>query len=122
MNAFKTSAFVISMVLVTLSARAAEPNTLTVKEKRQGWILLFDGTTMNGWRGAYRDSLPTQGWTVRDGQLIVQESGGRCVSLPRMAWKKFCMCSVDMSPPPPNCVPPSFPTDWFRLSSLPLRS
>jgi hypothetical protein len=77
MNAFNTSVAVIGMVLVTLSAQAAEPNTLTEKEKHKGWILLFDGTTMNGWRGAYRDSLPTQGWSVRDGQLIVQESGGR---------------------------------------------
>lgn len=51
-------------------------NTLTDKEKKDGWILLFDGKTMNGWRGAYRDSLPEKGWTVRDGTLMVQASGG----------------------------------------------
>ena len=54
----------------------AEPNSLTDKEKREGWRLLFDGKTMNGWRGAYMDSLPKKGWEVRDGMLIVKESGG----------------------------------------------
>jgi hypothetical protein len=52
------------------------PNTLSREEKQQGWKLLFDGTTMNGWRGAYLDSLPAKGWQVKDGILIVQASGG----------------------------------------------
>ena len=52
------------------------PNTLTQREQNNGWRLLFDGTTMNGWRGAYLDSLPAKGWEVRDGMLIVQASGG----------------------------------------------
>ena len=52
------------------------PNTLSVEEKAEGWRLLFDGKTMDGWRGAYRDSLPGRGWEVRDGMLIVDESGG----------------------------------------------
>lgn len=54
----------------------AQPNTLTDKEKQEGWKLLFDGKTMNGWRGAYMDSLPKKGWMVQDGMLIVKESGG----------------------------------------------
>ncbi|MCX6144274.1 MAG: DUF1080 domain-containing protein [Ignavibacteriales bacterium] len=54
----------------------AEPNTLTSKEISKGWKLLFDGKTMNGWRGAYMDSLPKKGWEVRKGMLIVNESGG----------------------------------------------
>lgn len=52
------------------------PNTLTQQEKAKGWRLLFDGTSMAGWRGAYLDSLPARGWDVRDGMLIVQASGG----------------------------------------------
>ena len=52
------------------------PNTLTREEIRDGWHLLFDGKTMDGWRGAYMDSLPTKGWKVEDGMLIVQASGG----------------------------------------------
>ena len=52
------------------------PNTLSREEKEGGWKLLFDGRTMNGWRGAYLDSLPAKGWEVKDGMLVVQASGG----------------------------------------------
>ena len=54
----------------------AAPNTLTAAEVNAGWKLLFDGKTMNGWRGAYMKGLPGRGWEVRDGMLIVLESGG----------------------------------------------
>jgi hypothetical protein len=54
----------------------ARPNTLTPLEKKEGWKLLFDGKTMKGWRGAYLTGLPKRGWSVRDGMLIVRESGG----------------------------------------------
>jgi hypothetical protein len=52
------------------------PNTLSRKEKQAGWKLLFDGKTMEGWRGAYLDSLPAKGWEVKEGVLMVQASGG----------------------------------------------
>ncbi len=54
----------------------ARPNTLTAAEVKDGWRLLFDGKTMNGWRGAYLETLPARGWEVRDGVLCVKESGG----------------------------------------------
>jgi len=71
----------IVMVCCIPSCRRAprpdiRPNTLTAEEKAEGWRLLFDGRTMAGWRGAYRDSLPDRGWEVRDGMLVVNESGG----------------------------------------------
>lgn len=52
------------------------PNTLTAKEKKEGWKLLFDGKTTNGWRGAYKESFPPKGWTVADGMLTIQKSNG----------------------------------------------
>ena len=51
-------------------------NALSREQVQAGWRLLFDGKTMNGWRGAYLDTLPAKGWEVRDGMLIVQQSGG----------------------------------------------
>jgi len=52
------------------------PNYLTDLEKADGWKLLFDGKTTNGWRGAHKENFPEHGWTVKDGQLIVQKSDG----------------------------------------------
>jgi hypothetical protein len=77
----KVIRLIVLMLAVLLTANAQtsgneRPNTLTPKEMKDGWKLLFDGKTMNGWRGAYMDSLPRKGWAVRDGMLIVQESGG----------------------------------------------
>ncbi|MFO7924216.1 MAG: DUF1080 domain-containing protein [Bacteroidales bacterium] len=46
-------------------------NKLTDKEKEEGWKLLFDGTTGNGWRGACKDDFPAEGWKIEDGILTV---------------------------------------------------
>ena len=52
------------------------PNTLSERERREGWRLLWDGRTTAGWRGATSDSFPAKGWTMRDGVLAVQAGGG----------------------------------------------
>jgi len=51
-------------------------NTLTVLEKKQGWQMLWDGETTNGWRGAKLTTFPTKGWVIENGELIVESSGG----------------------------------------------
>lgn len=51
-------------------------NTLTPAEQAEGWRLLFDGRSTAGWRNAHGDSFPEKGWEVRNGELIVLESGG----------------------------------------------
>lgn len=51
-------------------------NYLTDAEKADGWNLLFDGKTTNGWRGAHKEAFPDHGWKVENGQLIVLKSGG----------------------------------------------
>ena len=52
------------------------PNSLTEKEKAQGWTLLWDGKTTEGWRGAHKETFPEGGWEIKDGELRVLESGG----------------------------------------------
>jgi hypothetical protein len=52
------------------------PNHLSPQERAQGWELLFDGKTTQGWRGAHKDQFPTKGWKVENGELIVLSSGG----------------------------------------------
>ena len=51
-------------------------NELTPLQKEQGWKLLWDGRTTQGWRGARLDHFPGHGWKIEDGILTVEPSGG----------------------------------------------
>ncbi len=51
-------------------------NQLTSLEKRQGWRLLWDGHTNNGWRGAKLDKFPEKGWEIKEGVLTVLATDG----------------------------------------------
>ena len=53
------------------------PNTLIPYEKINGWKLLFDGRTNNGWTGAYKNTFPEKGWTIHNGSLNVEDSKGQ---------------------------------------------
>jgi hypothetical protein len=59
----------------------APPNTLSTAEQREGWRLLFDGRTFNGWRGLGYDSVPTAHWKVENGAIRKIPTG----QVPRMA-------------------------------------
>lgn len=69
----------LSGLLLSLLAfeKPQTPNTLTAKEKKDGWKLLFDGKTTTGWRGAYKDKFPDKGWNVGNGMLTIQQSDGK---------------------------------------------
>ena len=69
-------AFLLLLLLSIPQLTRAQHNSLNRKEKKQGWILLFDGTTTSGWKGAFLDSFPAKGWVIENGELIVQPSGG----------------------------------------------
>ncbi len=45
--------------------QAPKPNTLTEKEKAEGWKLLFDGKTLTGWRN-YNKQTIGKAWKVND--------------------------------------------------------
>jgi hypothetical protein len=47
-----------------------KPNTLTPQEAKQGFQLLFDGTSLKHFKGVSKDALPQGAWIVRDGQII----------------------------------------------------
>lgn len=48
----------------------SEPNMLTSKEKNNGWELLFDGKTTNGWH-TYNKNFVTKNWNVVDGAIVL---------------------------------------------------
>ena len=56
-------AFVIGAVALACLAEPAmaDPNTLTAAEQAAGWKLLFDGKSMDAWRGYQK---PASDWKV----------------------------------------------------------
>ncbi|MSU40740.1 MAG: DUF1080 domain-containing protein [Pedosphaera sp.] len=58
-------------MLVASTIFAADHNTLTEAEKREGWLLLFDGKDFNAhWRNIGKDRVAPNGWVAKDGSLI----------------------------------------------------
>ena len=71
---------VLCAVAISAHAQAGGPNHLTRAERSAGWRLLFDGSTLNGWRGLGYDSVPTAHWKVDNGAIRKLASG----SVPKM--------------------------------------
>ncbi len=55
-------------------------NKLSDREIRDGWKLLFNGSTPEGWMNARTKSFPESGWEIKDGMLSINpatmERGG----------------------------------------------
>jgi hypothetical protein len=54
---------------------SAEPNTLTAQEESEGWRLLFDGESVDGWRNYGKSTFPEGGWVIEDGTLHLKGHG-----------------------------------------------
>ncbi len=57
---------VVLAVLFTGNLQAQ--NTLTEEEKKDGFVLLFDGKTSDGWRGYKKDVFPDR-WLIEEGTI-----------------------------------------------------
>ncbi len=62
-------------VLICFSFAFAQLPTLSKKEKKQGWILLFDGQSAAGWKSYKGGPFPTKGWVIENGVLSVDPAG-----------------------------------------------
>jgi len=63
--------FILAVGALTMTTGAQTPadNTLTAAEQKAGWKLLFDGKTIDQWRGFKMETLPP-GWTIEAGGLV----------------------------------------------------
>ena len=77
---------VLGMVAVMMGATAlfgneaccAAVNTITEQERQEGWRLLWDGKSGDGWRSIKNENFPAKGWEIANGELTVlpKNAGG----------------------------------------------
>jgi hypothetical protein len=59
----------LSLVAFAAALYGQQPNTLSRAEKAAGWILLFDGKTMQGWEDPSKKNPPGDAWSIEGGAL-----------------------------------------------------
>jgi hypothetical protein len=52
---------------------AQQLNTLTLKEKNEGWQLLFDGKNLKGWH-SYLEKNPGKAWQIQNGTIMLNKN------------------------------------------------
>ncbi len=54
----------------------SQPNVLSKKEKKQGWVLLFDGKSKTGWH-TWKKQEAAANWVIEDGALKYDPTLGK---------------------------------------------
>ena len=69
---------IISILTISLplSSHAQKPNKLTGKEKKAGWVLLFNGKDFAGWRQCNGTGMP-KNWIIEDNAMKVFTGEGK---------------------------------------------
>lgn len=63
-------------ISVMLSSCGEKVNKLTSKEKKDGWVLLFNGKDFSGWRQCNGTTMPLN-WTIEDNAMKVFTGEGK---------------------------------------------
>jgi len=85
-RAFFLTSICTALLVSAPPSRAADHesqnNTLTKEEKAAGWVLLFDGKSLDGWRNYRGDDKIGAGWAVEDGMLkkVSGVAGGNIIT------------------------------------------
>lgn len=70
-----TSLLVLVLFCFIISAKAQLPS-LSKKEIKNGWVLLFDGKTFDGWQKANGTAFTGEGWKIENGIISVTPQSG----------------------------------------------
>jgi hypothetical protein len=68
--------FSLAALLIMLPAIAQKPNTLSSKEQKEGWVLLFNGKDFTGWRQCNGTAMPVN-WVIEDNAMKVFTAEGK---------------------------------------------
>lgn len=72
MKKFISLLFSLFLITIISCVSSQKDNTLTSKEKKEGWVLLFDGVSTNGWTTARGEPVPVpSAWEIKDGVLTI---------------------------------------------------
>jgi hypothetical protein len=63
-------------LLIALPSFSQKPNKLKGKEKKAGWVLLFNGRDFNGWRQVNGTEMP-KNWIIEDNSMKVITGEGK---------------------------------------------
>ena len=79
---FAALALLGTLLAPSVGARQAGPTTaskpvLTAAETREGWKMLFDGSSLTGWRGYKKPDASDTRWQVQDGMLTLPKHDGK---------------------------------------------
>lgn len=67
---------VFALIISLPSFGQKKPNTFTSKEKKAGWILLFNGKDFTGWRQCNGTEMP-KNWKIEDNSMKVFTAEGK---------------------------------------------
>jgi hypothetical protein len=68
--------FCIVAILISIPSSAQGQNTLSVKEKNEGWIMLFNGKDFTGWRQCNGTTMP-KNWIIEENAMKVFTMEGK---------------------------------------------
>jgi hypothetical protein len=75
-NVIMCAAMVVMLLTVGIVLRSQSANALTAAEKKQGWVLLFNGQNFDGWRQCNGTGMPAN-WVIEDHAMKVFTAEGR---------------------------------------------
>ena len=73
----------VLFLFVVNTTNSQTPNTLTSKEIKNGWVLLFDGTRTDGWTTTKGQPVPEGSWKIINGSIntVTGSNGGDIITV-----------------------------------------